>query len=260
MDGPASTNLIFEVLSWNINGLKSKFWDCLGLMRLAGFPKIICLQETHSSHDLSLLWGSNLGDYYCYFSHGSTASRGVAIFVHRSLDFQIIQEICDTQGRYIILKGFLCGMQMTIGSIYAPSDTSKNRELFFDEVLGLNLGNIHYLFGDFNSVLDNTLDRPNGSFGGDNELINFCKDTFSVEAWRIKNPTKIEYSYARHVENGPFSRIDLCLVSSEADRTIVDANYINSFRISDHKCLLVKVQAGVKIVGYDFQKNKAKRY
>ena len=35
----------------------------------------------------------------------------------------------------MILKGFLGGEQVTVGSIYAPSDTSENRRIFFDEVI-----------------------------------------------------------------------------------------------------------------------------
>ena len=244
----------FEVFSWNINGLATKFWDLKGVLRLAGFPKIVCLQEIHSSLNLSMLWSLELSEYYCYYSHFNTKSRGTAIFVHRSLQFQVIQEILDTQGRYVILKGFLFGMLVTFGSIYAPSDTASNRKVFFDELIGLNLGNIHYLFGDYNSVLDCTMDRPYGSYGGDEELISFKQDTGSIEAWRHKNQNKIEYSYARHIDNGPFSRIDLCFVSNEAVGTIVDAHYVDSFRISDHKSLIVKIQPGSKLIGNDFKK------
>ena len=255
MDDSPQNFFDFQVFSWNVNGLVQKFLDFLAFIKFLQFPKIICLQETHSSHDLAILWASQLGDYFCYFSHGTTASRGTAVLVHRSMSFNILQEICDTQGRYTIVKGFLGKAQVTIGSLYAPSDTTRNREIFFDEIIGLNLGNIHYLFGDYNSVLDG-LDRPNGDRCGDKEIINFCKDTFSSEAWRFINPTLQEFSYARHAENGPFSRIDLCLVSQEARRTIVDANYISSFGLSDHKPLMVNIRGGVQLVGYDFKKIK----
>ena len=136
-----------EVFSWNVNGLAGKFWNFLGVLRLLNFPKIVCLQETHSSGKLSMLWGTQIGDYFGYFSHGNTSSRGVAIFIHRSLPFQVLHEMLDVQGRYVILKGFLYNMPVTIGSIYAPSDTAANRRVFFDEIIGLNLGSIHYIFG-----------------------------------------------------------------------------------------------------------------
>lgn len=249
-------SLLIQALSWNANGLKQKFGNFLAFLQLVNYPKIVSIQETHSTLDLSILWASQLNNYFCYFSHGTSASKGTAIFIHRSLPFNILQEIHDTQGRYVILKGFLCNMQVTIGTIYAPSDSARNREIFFDELIGLNLGNIHYLFGDFNSVLDATMDRPNGSFGGDRELINFCNDTFSIEAWRFINPTKIEYSYARHIENGPFSRIDFCLVSSEASKTIVDANYMGFLGLSDHQFLMVDIKGGIPVVGFDFKKVK----
>ena len=252
MDATLANLLDFQVFSWNVNGLNQKFGEFLAFLEFLQFPKLVCLQETHSSHQMAMVWATKLGEYFCYFSHGTTASRGTAIFVHRSLSFNVIQEISDTQGRYVILKGFLSSAQITLGSIYAPSDTARSREIFFDEVIGLNLGNIHYLFGDYNSVLQAS-DRPNGG-SGDKEIIKFCDDTVSKEAWRFIHPKTTEFSYARHAENGPFSRIDLCLVSKEAIDTITDARYISSAGLSDHKVLLVSIRGGVKLIGFDFKK------
>ena len=194
--------------------------------------------------------------YYCYFSHGNTKSRGTCVLINRSLEFQVLQEIIDTQGRYVVLKGFLYGMQVSIASVYAPSDSARNRDIFFDELMGVNIGNIHYIMGDFNSVLDSRKDRPFGGNGGDNEILKFKDDSNSIEAWRHLNLDKIEYSYARHPEDGPFSRIDLCFVSTEAIGTINKANYSDSFGISDHKPLVVKIQIGENLIGNDFKKIK----
>ena len=150
-----------------------------------------------------------------------------------------MQEIIDIQGRYVILKGVMYGCHVTVASVYAPSDTAENRDIFFDELIGTNLGNVHFLMGDFNSVLDSVKDRPFGSNGGDNEILKFEQDTNSTEAWRFINGEKIEYSYGKHPENGPFSRIDLCFVSTEAIGTVSDAKYYDHFGISDHKPLVV---------------------
>ena len=228
----------------------------MGVLRLHNFPKIVLLQELHSSHDLSVLWSSKLSMYNCYFSHYTTASRGTGLLIHRSVDFNILQEIIDIQGRYVILKGVMYGCHVTVASVYAPSDTAENRDIFFDELIGTNLGNVHFLMGDFNSVLDSVKDRPFGSNGGDNEILKFEQDTNSTEAWRFINGEKIEYSYGKHPENGPFSRIDLCFVSTEAIGTVSDAKYYDHFGISDHKPLVVTIRLGENLIGNDFKKIK----
>ena len=217
---------------------------------------MVFLQETHSSDVGSMKWATQLSQYFCYFSHGTTASRGTAVLVHKRLVFDVLQDICDTQGRYVILKGYLFGNLVTFGSIYAPADGARERDIFFDELIGLNLGNVHYIFGDFNSVLDGTLDRINGSFGGDPELVRFCEDSGSIEAWRELNHDVREFSYARHPINGPFSRIDMCMVSTEAIGTVKEAFYIDSFHLSDHSWLKVKIEFGQSIIGFDFKKIK----
>ena len=130
---PPAIPFIVTSLSWNVNGLNRKFWDFLGYLRLNNFPLIIKLQETHSCPEMALFWASKLGSYFCYFSHGTRASCGTALFIHKSLPFTVTQELCDINGRYVILKGFLSGLSITIGSIYAPSDTARNREFFFDQ-------------------------------------------------------------------------------------------------------------------------------
>ena len=146
-----------DLFSWNVNGLARKFWDFLGMLRLNNFPKVVCIQETHSSHDLSVKWNLNLSMYYCYFSHGTTSSCGTGLLIHRSLEFQVLEEILDTNGRYVIIKGFLYGVQVTFASIYAPSDLPGNREILFDELIGNNLGNIHYIMAGYFMSLINSL-------------------------------------------------------------------------------------------------------
>ena len=62
-NSPQSFFSKIQIFSWNINGMARKFWDFKGVIRLCDYPKIICLQETHSSHDLSLQWSSNVENY-----------------------------------------------------------------------------------------------------------------------------------------------------------------------------------------------------
>ena len=48
-----------------------------------------------------------------FFSHGSNHSCGVAILVHKSLDFKLISLRIDNEGRYLILEA--------INKCYSPA-------------------------------------------------------------------------------------------------------------------------------------------
>ena len=48
--------------------------------------------------------GKNNGPVKFFFSHGSNHSRGVAIFVRKSLDFKVKSSQVDVEGRYFILE------------------------------------------------------------------------------------------------------------------------------------------------------------
>ena len=84
MDTPFCGLGDIEVFSWNVNGLVQKFDDLLGFLQLLQYPKIVALQETHGTVEKSIVWASKLVNYFCYFNHGTSASRGTAVFLHRS--------------------------------------------------------------------------------------------------------------------------------------------------------------------------------
>lgn len=250
-------------LSWNCNGLgKSgkgrKFNDFIVFLEALGYPLLVFLQETHGTDELVRMWRKSLSQYFCYFSNYSSNSCGTAVLVHKSLSFQVIHEILDTDGRYVILKGFLYGKMVTLGSIYAPADCAASRVEFFDDLMGVNLGHIHYLFGDYNSVLDNSLDRPNRSSGCDRELKDFVESSGSIDVWRFLHPNIKEFSFNRIYEDDSrqASRIDLCLVSAEVVDTVMEVQYLDSFRYSDHKFLRAYIDMGKDVIGADFKKLK----
>ena len=223
-------------------------------------PDIICLQETHSDDYFSKLFTKSFLDYHTFFSHGTSASRGVAMFIKKSLHFKIYQELVDTDGRYIFLKGSLNKKFFTIGCIYAPSDKANTRKLFFDKLLELDFGANHLVMGDYNSVINSKFDR-NRPYGGTNahgdaEILNLLRLSNSIEAWRHTNRHSRRYSYARQRQNGPFSRIDYAFISKNMASTIKRAIYLGDFHLSDHQILKVDIDIGQKMIGHDFHKVK----
>ena len=61
-----------------------------------------------------------------FFSHGSNHSCGVAILVHKLLDFKLISSRVDNEGRYLILEAINQDTPFVVINIYAPNKTSNH--------------------------------------------------------------------------------------------------------------------------------------
>lgn len=123
---------------------------------------ICCLQETHSSPGTTHLWQSEWGGRLIA-SSGRQNSRGVAILLSRSLQYQILQQVSDDEGRILLVHIDIQGILYTVGSLYAPTqDRSLEQVRFLNEVEGkleLLPDSNTILGGDFNCLLNQNLDR-----------------------------------------------------------------------------------------------------
>ena len=111
-----------RIISTNVRGLRQvkkrgDFW--LKYKELKA--DVICLQETHlveaDIHDLKLEWNIE------YLLGGnSTNSRGVAVLINNTFEYDILETIVDVDGRFIVTKLNLIGLcTVTIANIYAPN-------------------------------------------------------------------------------------------------------------------------------------------
>ena len=68
-------------------------------------PQIIFLQETHLSKDEyeKLKQFGYKNTFYSSFKTGH--KRGVAVLLHNSLNFELVKEIRDSEGKYIVVQG-----------------------------------------------------------------------------------------------------------------------------------------------------------
>ena len=90
----------------------------------------ICfLQETYSTVDVVNQWKKQWPSEV-FFSHGSNHSRGVAIFVRKSLDFEVKSSRVDVDGRYLILGATIQDEPFLLINIYAPNKSAKQSSLF----------------------------------------------------------------------------------------------------------------------------------
>lgn len=85
-------------------------------------------------------------------------SRGVATLIHKDMPFILDHVESDSEGRFVLVSGYIFGVHTTIGNVYAPNIDCLS---FISRiVLQFNrlCGTLGFLGGDFNCVIDN-LDR-----------------------------------------------------------------------------------------------------
>ncbi len=147
------------VVSLNINGLNNikKRGKVLSKFRKEKM-QVIFLQETHLSQEEHAKF-KKLGYRNSFSSSfGQTHKRGVAILISNTVKFELIKEIGDKEGRYIMIKGKLENQLVTLFNVYAPPESGKT---FFGKIFDLiNLETEGTLIcgGDFNVVLNYKLD------------------------------------------------------------------------------------------------------
>lgn len=143
------------VFSYNVKGIINPIKRKKILTQL---KKLNCsiglLQETHLNdvehRKLRRDWVAQI--FYAFCSN--SRKRGVSILISQSISFAFQREVKDKEGRYILIKGTVGGVELTIVNIYAPNEDDPT---FFKEVASVVArearGTI-ILGGDFNCVLN----------------------------------------------------------------------------------------------------------
>ena len=162
-------NLKFKAISLNVRGIRA-FEKRKSIFNwLINQNADICfLQETYSTADVVNQWKKQWpGEVF--FSHGSNHSRGVAIFVRKSLDFKVKSSRVDVEGRYLILEATIQDEPFLLINIYAPNKSAKQSSFF--QALSELISDEEYQAtnykilagGDFNVGLKLTLDCSGGN-------------------------------------------------------------------------------------------------
>lgn len=70
--------------------------------------------------------------YYSSFKSGR--KRGVVIMIPNAVNFELLTEIKDREGRYILIKDKIDGKKITLINVYAPFCSKK---AFFKNIFNL---------------------------------------------------------------------------------------------------------------------------
>ena len=97
-----------KIIQIKINNGKNSQSKCTGFAKqtkkkslfyhLRQKADMLCLQETHSDPTTIQEWEFEWGDNKCIWSHGTTATRGVAILVNPKFSLQIVYSFVDEEG------------------------------------------------------------------------------------------------------------------------------------------------------------------
>ena len=111
------------------------------------------LQEVHFTERPFEIWAAEWG-YTAFFSGIASNKAGVAILLNNSFTFKVLRQICDKEGRYIIIDLEVGELILTICNIYAPN---KDDPIFFqnirEQMITFRCEEIIF-GGDFNPVMD----------------------------------------------------------------------------------------------------------
>ena len=90
---------------------------------------IICLQGTQSTKRVEKLfeyqWRGKM-----LFSHGTSCCKGVCVSFQYNLEYQLLNIICDTDGRYIIACVEIQGQLYILINYYAPNTENGQIQTF----------------------------------------------------------------------------------------------------------------------------------
>lgn len=228
-----------KFISWNVKGAnnivkRQKILSHLQQLKV----DIAFLQETHLCNAaVSSLKRNWVGQVY--HSKFNAKARGTAILINKNISFHSQEVISDPNGRYIIVVGQLFANSVILVNLYAPNCDDSN----FFERLFLTIPKIDHGYlvvgGDFNLVLDATLDRSSTnpqrlsrSAGVVNDFMGQCGLS---DVWRFQFPHTRVYSFFSNVHHS-YTRIDYFLLDNRLLPRLKRCSY-TSIVISDHSAI-----------------------
>ena len=203
---------------------------------------IVCLQETHlidkDIHNLKLEWNIE------YILGGnSTNSKGVAILINNTFEYQITEFKTDQEGRYIILN-LLINNLIPIQIINIYGCNNDNPEWFtnlFNIVDKQSADNV-IITGDWNTALSEK-DTYNYQFQRNiksrNIINSYIEKNKYIDIWRDQNKDQKRFTWGT---KKPFkkSRLDYFIISEDI-LTFNPKSEINTAYRSDHNTISLKL-------------------
>lgn len=238
-----------RITSFNVNGIPNPIKRAKILTKLKREKSdIVYLQETHLSQ-LEHNKLNRMGFKFVFSSaHTSGRRRGVAILISKKISYEHASEIKDKDGRFILIRGQIEGMPLTLFNVYAPPGCDFS---FFQKIFNIMASETHGTLicgGDLNVRLNPKLDSSKlctHLLPSIAKKINYLMQELGIiDIWRDLFPTNRDYTYYSHAHT-TYSRIDYFLTFGKDRHRIVDCE-IGTIDISDHAPLSLTLCLGTK--------------
>ena len=191
-----------RVISYNVNGLKNnkKRGAIFNWLRSKG-SDIIFPQETHCHLRKERYKWEKEWNGKSLWSMGTSHSKAVTVLFKEKMDFDITEQMIDSNGRYVVFKLKTGNGTYKVFNIFA-SVNEYERVKFFNDISALlcdNDENVETIIGgDYNCTLNNAIDRYNCTSKidiGQIDLKNVMENFDFEDIWRRRNPDVRQFSW-----------------------------------------------------------------
>jgi len=206
-------------------------------------PDVIFLQETHCI-DIREVWYDKCWNDLCFHSIGASNARGASILISKRIDFELIEEILDDNGRYVVLDVVINNKGYLIGNYYGANfDCPEHLEEYLNLLIP-NSGQEIISAGDYNFVMNVSLDkrggRPRTHEKSRKLMTEWCQSMDVMDIWRIKNPNIFDYTWRSRFRPYVYCRLDFYIISSSLCN-FVDQCTIKTSYMSDHRLVSLEI-------------------
>lgn len=240
-----------RIVSQNVRGIREYKKRKNIFHNLCKRADVTLLQETHSLEKDIKIWNSSWAGEILY-AHGTNRSRGVAILVKDSSQFNKISSLSDKDGRFIFLKAKIKDNVFVIANVYAPN-TQEGHCKFIEYVhrrlcTFIQNDDCHIILGgDLNFTHDNNLDREGGNpevwHRSKAKWEDFIEELDLVDIWRVRNERVKQFTWRRTNPVLIQSRLDQWWISDHL-QTNTETVEIKPGVKSDHSAIFLHLKFG----------------
>ena len=227
----------FSFASVNGRGLNKSLKRRIIFNKCSNF-NISCIQESYITEDKAEEWKRDWKGGF-YYSSCTNHSKGLIILTNSEISIDDIELIVKKE-RIMGLTFKINNIEMTIFNIYAPNE-KQQRLKFFEDLnritSSIDKANL-IVCGDFNTVVDNSLDIIDSGLPHDVEVVNKFNDwiinSSLIDSWRLMHYGSKDFTWSR--KGNPFRarRLDYIFISENLVSKLMGCEHL-IIGVSDHK-------------------------
>jgi exonuclease III len=204
---------------------------------------IICLQEAHCEPDTLDKWKKEWGGKIIA-SFGTGNSKGTCLLLKENLPISIKNTVIDENGRYVIIQGQIEETTFKIAGYYGPNNDDPTILLTLLKDLDSMEGTHTVLMGDFNLVLDVSIDKKGGlpttHKKSQKLLLDWMEENNLYDIWRIQHQHNKTYTWKSNTKPRIFCRLDMLITSANVLNQCTNSTIGPGIR-SDHSYVKMEI-------------------